>query len=116
LFHCSQYLWGWLYPDEVFAASGRTGREQYAIGKKRVEAWFADFFAYGFAEWNSATYIPIDLIGFFSLYLNAPDETIKEMAKRALDETMKLIAWNSFKGVMNTTYGRTYEENIKTRI
>lgn len=116
LFHCSQYLWGWLYPDEVFAASGRTGREQYAIGKKRVEAWFADFFAYGFAEWNSATYIPIDLIGFFSLYLNAPDETIKEMAKRALDETMKLIAWNSFKGVMNATYGRTYEENIKTRI
>src|SRR5699024_6686958 len=58
----------------------------------------------------------IDLIGFFSLYLNAPDETIKEMAKRALDETMKLIVWNSFKGVMNTTYGRTYEENIKTRI
>ena len=38
------------------------------------------------------------------------------MAKRALDEAMKLIAWNSFKGVMNTTYGRTYEENIKTRI
>ncbi len=116
LFHCCQYLWGFLYPDEAFSASGRSGREQYAIGKARVEQWFDAFFAYGFAEWNSATYIPIDLIGFFTLYLAAPDDSIKDMARRALDETMKLIAWNSFQGVMNTTYGRTYEENIKTRI
>lgn len=116
LFHCAQYLWGSLYPDETFTASGRSGREQYALGKQRVREWFTTFFDYGFAEWNSATYIPVDLIGFFTLYLAAPDGEIRAMAKRALDQTFKLIAWNSFEGVMNSTYGRTYEENLKTRI
>lgn len=116
LFHCAQYLWGDVYPEEKFAASGRSGKEQSILGKKRVEEWFESFFAYGFAEWNSATYIPIDLIGFFTLYLCAPHEEIRKMAKKALDMTIKLIAWNSFEGVMNSTYGRTYEENIKTRI
>lgn len=116
LFHCAQYLWGYLYPDDIFEASGRTGKEQYAVGKQRVKEWFDLFFTYGFAEWNSATYIPIDLIGFFTLYIGAPDEEIRAMAKKALDQTMKLISWNSFEGVMNSTYGRTYEENMKTRI
>lgn len=116
LFHCSQYLWGHIYQDEVFSVSGRSGQEQYEIGKSRVKAWFDTFFAYGFAEWNSATYIPIDLIGFFTLYLCAPDTEIRQMAKRALDFTMWLIRVNSFEGVMNSTYGRIYEETIKTRI
>lgn len=116
LFHCAQYLWGYLYPEETFEASGRTGWEQYQLGKSRVEEWFETFFTYGFAEWNSATYIPIDLLGFFTLYIGAPDEEIRALAKKALDQTMKLIAWNSYEGIMNSTYGRTYEENIKTRI
>lgn len=116
LFHCAQYLWGYLYPEETFEASQKTGLEQYRLGKERVKAWFDTFFACGFAEWNSATYIPIDLIGFFTLYMGAPDPEIRALAKKALDQTMKIIVWNSFEGIMNSTYGRTYEENIKTRI
>lgn len=116
LFHCAQYLWGHIYPDATFEVSGRTGAQQYALGKERVKEWFDTFFTYGFAEWNSVTYIPIDLIGFFTLYIGAPDEEIRAMAKKALDQTIKLVAWNSFEGVMNSTYGRTYEESIKTRI
>ena len=36
--------------------------------------------------------------------------------KKALDFTMQIIGYNSFEGVMNTTYGRIYEETIKTRL
>ncbi|MDO4295340.1 MAG: hypothetical protein Q4D90_04165 [bacterium] len=116
LFHISQYLWGHIYPDETFTESGRSGSEQRAIGKQRLEEWFAIFFRYGFAEWNSATYIPIDFIGFFTLYLTAPDADIREMAKRALDFTMRIVSYNTFGKVMNSTYGRVYEGTIKTRI
>lgn len=116
LFHISQYMWGYLYPNEMFTESGRTGRQQYAIGKKRLENWFSIFFQYGYAEWNSATYIPIDFIGFFTLYLAAPDEDIRQMAKRALDFTLRIVSYNTFGGVMNSTYGRVYENTIKTRI
>lgn len=116
LFHISQYLWGHQFPDEIFTESGRTGREQEAIGKKRIEEWFEVFFRYGYAEWNSATYIPIDFIGFFTLYLCAPDKEIHDMAKEALDFSMRIVVYNTFGGVMNSTYGRVYENTIKTRI
>lgn len=115
LFHVSQYLAGWLFPDETFSSSEKSGREQYGIGKKRVVDWFATFFRYGYAEWNSATYIPIDLIGFFILFEMAPDEDIRRMAKDALDFTFKIVKYNSFNGVMSSSYGRSYEDTLKAR-
>lgn len=116
LFHISQYLWGHQYPEEIFTESGRTGKIQKEYGRQRLEQWFRVFFQYGYAEWNSATYIPVDFIGFFTLYLCAPDETIRQMAKKALDFSMRIVVYNTFHGVMNSTYGRVYENTIKTRI
>lgn len=113
LFHVSQYLAGYIYPDETFTASDRLGKEQYEIGKARLEDWFEKFFEVGFSEWNSTTYFPIDLIGFFSLYLSAPDENIKQLAAKALDETFTLIAINYHGGTMASSYGRVYEHNLK---
>lgn len=116
LFHISQYLAGHLFGEEQFIVSGRTGEEQYLLGKKRVEEWFDIFFRYGYAEWNSATYIPIDLIGFFVLYEMAPDENIKMLAKQALDFTFKIVSYNSFYGVMSSSFGRAYEDTLKARV
>lgn len=116
LFHISQYLWGHQYPEETFTESGRPGAVQEEYGRRRVEQWFDVFFQYGYAEWNSATYIPIDFIGFFTLYLCAPDEKIRAMAKKALDFSIRIVTYNTFNGVMNSTYGRVYENTIKTRI
>lgn len=115
LFHIGQYLAGYLFPEDTFTVSGRKGREQYEIGKQRVENWFKTFEKYGYAEWNSATYIPVDLIGFFILYLMAPDSSIKDAVKRALDFTFKIIAYNSHSGIMCSSYGRAYEETLKGR-
>ncbi len=115
LFHISQYLGGYTYPEEIFSASGHTGKEQYAIGKKRVEAWFETFFKYGYAEWNSATYIPVDLIGFFVLYEMAPDSNMKELVTKAIDFTFKIMSYNTFHGIMSSSYGRAYEETLKVR-
>ena len=113
LFHVSQYLAGHLYPDETFIVSERLGNEQYKIGKERLENWFDKFFEVGFSEWNSTTYFPIDFIGFFSLYLAAPDKHIKELAIKALDYTFSLIALNYHGGTMASTFGRVYEHNLK---
>ncbi len=116
LFHISQYLWGYQYPEDIFTESGRTGAEQMKYGRQRLKEWFDIFFSYGYAEWNSATYIPVDFIGFFTLYLCAPDQEIQTMAKKALDFSMRIVAYNTFGSVMNSTYGRVYENTIKTRL
>ncbi|MCP3030256.1 hypothetical protein LF817_02750 [Halobacillus sp. A1] len=113
LFHVSQYLAGYMVPDKTFKVSGKTGEEQYELGKKRLLEWFDIFFKYGFAEWNSTTYLPIDLIGFYSLYEAAPDNEIKDLAKRALDFTFRIIAINLHGKTMASTYGRVYEHDLK---
>lgn len=115
LFHVSQYLAGNHFKEEVFTASGRTGEEQYYIGKERLEEWFDTFFKYGYAEWNSATYIPVDLIGFFILYELAPDENIRNIAKKAIDFTFEVLVYNTFNGRMTSTFGRAYEDTLKVK-
>ncbi|MCK1993543.1 hypothetical protein GW626_10310 [Peribacillus muralis] len=113
LFHVSQYFAGHLYAEKQFTVSGRTGKEQYEKGKERLEEWFEVFLKYGYSEWNSTTYLPIDLIGFFSLYDSAPDQHIRELAKKSLDLTFKIIAVNLHGKTMSTTYGRVYEHDLK---
>lgn len=115
LFHVSQYLAGYLFSDEIFSVSGRTGKEQMAIGRERVLEWFRNFNKYHYAEWNSATYFPIDLIGLFSLYEAAPDENIVKAASDALDYTFRIIHDNTFHGVMSSSFGRAYENTVKAK-
>ncbi|MEN8906500.1 MAG: hypothetical protein ABF289_11135 [Clostridiales bacterium] len=115
LFHISQYLSGDIYKDEIFTVSKRKGKEQCIIGKKRLSEWFNNFFKYGYSEWNSATYIPINLIGFFVLYELAPDAIIRDMTKKALDFTFKIISYNTFNGIMSSSFGRAYEDTLKVR-
>lgn len=114
LFHISQYFSGYLFENETFLVSQRKGVEQYEIGKERIKEWFAHYFKYGLAEWNSVTYIPIDLIGFFSLYNAAPDKEIRKLAKEALDRIFELVSINSFQETYSSTYGRVYEHNLKS--
>lgn len=113
LFHACQYFAGCLLPEETFVTSGRQGSQQYELGKQRLLQWFDQFEHYGFSEWNSTTYLPIDLIVFFSLYTNAPDEEIKDAAKKALDFTFTIMAVNSHGGTLSSTFGRTYEHDLK---
>lgn len=113
LFHVCQYFAGFLYPEELFKTSQRLGKVQYQLGRRRLEEWFAQFKKVGFSEWNSATYLPIDLIGFFSLYNAAPDKEIKDLAKEALDYTFKIMAINYHGGTLSSTFGRTYEHDLK---
>ncbi len=113
LFHISQYLAGDLYKDKVFTVSNRTGAEQYEIGKKRILDWFEIYNKYGFAEWNSTTYLPVDFIGFATLYKVAPDKEIRDLAKKGMDAIFKIVDINLHNKLMGCTYGRVYEKELK---
>nr|WP_295682149.1 hypothetical protein [uncultured Lachnoclostridium sp.] len=114
-FHVSELLAGELFPDEVFANSGMTGLEHQTKAKRLLLAWFENFFAYGFNEWNSAVYIPIDMIAFFALYDMTKDEELRKLAQRALDKTFAIFAANSYQGVVAASYGRIYLKNLLGR-
>lgn len=112
LFHAGQYLAGILFPDEIFSASGYTGKEQQARGYKKLMEWFDTFELDGYDEWNSVTYIPIDLIGLYSLYLGTSG-MIHERTKKALDTTFVIIAGNMYREQYICAYARVYEEYLK---
>ncbi len=115
LFHLCQYAAGLLYEGQTFKVSGKTAKEVSAIGRRRVMAWYRSFFDYGIAEWNSATYVPVDLIGLFSLRSLTEDREILELTDRAIDFIFRMIAVNSLHGEMNSSFGRAYEKTLKYR-
>lgn len=111
-FHTSQYLAGQLFPDAVFEASGRTGREQQELARQRLLKWFTAVEAHGFAEWNSAAYYPIDFIGLLALYQLAEDDEIRDRARVQLDRLFVMIALHSQTGVPAGSMGRAYEKEL----
>lgn len=113
LFHVAQYMAGALYPEQIFSVSGRLGGQQYEIGRQRIRDWFKRFHRYGLSEWNSTTYLPIDFIGLFSLYIGAPDREIRDEARKCLDFIFKIIAINFHGQTLSSTFGRVYEHNLK---
>lgn len=114
-FHAAQLLAGQLFPDRVFGASRLTGRQLVAKATVLITQWFERFFLYGYEEWNSSVYIPIDMIAYCAIYELARQQELRDMAERALDMTFELLARNSFKGVMACSFGRTYFKNLVGR-
>lgn len=111
-FHVSELLAGELYPDEMFSSAKIKGSEHVERAEKRLDAWFDNFEKNGFIEWNSSVYIPIDLIAIISIVICSENERLVTRAKKILDSVFTLIAENSFKGVMSSSYGRIYFKNL----
>lgn len=111
-FHTSEMLAGQLYPDEIFPNSGMLGRQHMAKAKGLIVEWFEKLLKYGYNEWNSVAYIPVDMLAYISLYELCTDEDIRGLARKALDYTYNIFAKNSFHGIMGTSNGRTYPRDL----
>ena len=114
LFHCCQYLAGSWLPDRIFTCSGKTGREVSARGEELLREWFEGFFEEFITEWNSNAYIPVDVLGLGTLYnLTEPGSEFHQKAKRALDMIFYSLRVNAHKGAVMTSFGRSYEKELK---
>ncbi|GIP31456.1 hypothetical protein [Paenibacillus sp. J2TS4] len=113
LFHTCELLAGQLFPEGHFTNSNETGAQHKAKAEARLKEWFERFLTEGLAEWNSSAYFPIDAIGFIQLYDMAESAEIRKQAKEALDLLYYYMAVNSHLGVLASTYGRSYEKELK---
>lgn len=123
LFSTEEYLIGQLFPDDVFAVDGKTGREHMAMAKTRVDAWMAQRFAYGFTEWYSNNYYPEDVGPMANFIQFAEDSLMVERMKMIMDILwfdMASQSWkyHGFDGALPRTYyvfmssmGRAYSDN-----
>lgn len=114
LFHICQYAAGRLFPDQIFTNSGLTGTQLVAKAEILLDKWFAGFLGEYITEWNSNAYIPVDVLGLCSLYnLTEAGNQWKEAARKALDHIFYDMALLEHKGTVMTTFGRSYEKELK---
>ena len=111
LFHAAQLAAGALYPDAVFTASGRTGRQVYEAGLARCRAWLAEAERAGLEEFNSASYTPVTLAGLLNLVDYAPREEARRAAA-LIDTILQLLARHTFDGSVISPQGRVYRDVI----
>ncbi len=114
LFHVCQYLAGEYLPDQVFSGSRLLGRELRDKAVGLLNEWFESFFEEFITEWNSSAYIPVDVLGLGTLYnLTDKDSEIHQKAGKALDMIFYALSINEHKGAVMTSFGRTYEKELK---
>lgn len=111
-FHVSELIAGLLFPDETFTNSGITGRAHHELAQKRLERWFASILDHGLAEWNSAAYYPVDLIGLMGVYQWA-EGALKQQAKDVLDRLFTMIALHACGSVPAGSMGRAYDKELR---
>jgi len=111
-FHAAQLLAGLTWPDAVFTASGRSGREQAALAAERLRLWFDSVEEEGLAEWNSAAYYPVDFIGLLALAELAP-EPVAGRARALCDRIFTMVALHTLDGVPAGSMGRAYDKELR---
>ena len=113
IFAACEYLAGQLYPDDVFANNGQTGREHMEKAKKRLLYWFDTRFHLGFVEWHSNTYYEEDVAPLSLLIDCCEDPQIVKGAEMLLDLLLLDMAHHSFQGFFCASSGRCYEAQKK---
>ena len=111
LFHGAQLLAGLMYPDDYFARSGRTGREQAEIGFRRCREWLEDVSDDYFEEFLSSGYMCVTTGALLNLVDFAP-EPLSGMASRVMDMLLEQLCRHVFRGSVIGPQGRVYRDVI----
>ncbi|MCX7787407.1 MAG: hypothetical protein N2442_06905 [Spirochaetes bacterium] len=114
IFHTAGYLAGALFPDARFRSSGILGRELAERCARRIRAWILPRLQGGYSEWDSNTYLAMDMYALIALVEYAPSQKIRRLAETLLDKTFFMIACQSIRGAHGCSHGRCYTEGLKT--
>lgn len=112
LFHTCRLLAGELFPHRTFTCSGLTGIQMAQKAETLLKDWFSSFFSEGLTEWNSSAYLPIDMLGFASIYVFAANPLLRELARKGMDFICLLLAQHSIRGILAASAGRTYPKEL----
>ncbi|TDF94379.1 hypothetical protein [Paenibacillus piri] len=113
LFYSAEYIAGLMFPGEHFPNSGQNGLFHALKGQLKSERWIKEKGTYGYMEWHSNTYYEEDMLALLNLHdFGEENGYLRILARQLLDLTVAIMASHSYKGVMATTHGRSYEDSI----
>ena len=114
VWHVAELLAGESFPDDVFPNTGWPGRRHAAHGSLHALAWIRRKLAGGFSEFQSNTYIAIDVLALASVIEFARDSTICAAAEALLDKLLFMLACNSWRGIHGSAHGRSYATMLRS--
>ncbi|MBK9749564.1 MAG: hypothetical protein IPO91_22675 [Chloroflexi bacterium] len=114
LFHVAAYLAGQRAPEQVFANSGWTGRQQMNRARGRIERWILTRLRGNFSEWDSNAYMTLDAFAMLALVDYADSPRLRDMGTALLHKIFFLLACQSYRGVHGSTHGRCYVTGLKS--
>ena len=107
-----EILAGQLYPEHVWASSGRTGKEYRDRGERSALAWMRECAAKGLRAWHSDTAFEEVILVLAHLVGFSEADEVWQMAAVLLDKMLFLLAANSFKGVFGSSRGATSASHL----
>ncbi|MGC9522717.1 MAG: hypothetical protein ACP5HG_12655 [Anaerolineae bacterium] len=115
LFHVAEWMAGQLFPTEEFTNSRQRGLYHATKGRTYITEWLRQRGRFGFDEWHSNSYFPIDIAPLLNVYDFAiyEDDKLRQMAKAVLDYIFFDLAADAYQGVFGTTHGRSYGIYLK---
>lgn len=114
VYHAAQLIAGETFPGQPFPNSGVTGREHAAAGERRCRTWITERLRHGFIEFDSNTYLAIDVFALVSIIDLCADDDLRAMAVALLDKLLFNLASNSWRGIHGSSHGRSYAQALLT--
>ncbi|MBN2852705.1 MAG: hypothetical protein JXQ23_08220 [Clostridia bacterium] len=112
LFHSNEYLAGQLYKDDIFINNKKSGLWHMQHAREFILRWLSWRYEFGFSEWLSNCYYHEDFVALVPLMYLAEDSDIRSKAEIVIKQMFLDMALHSYKGVMGSTHGRAYCQNI----
>ena len=115
LFHVAEWMAGQLFPTEEFTNSRQRGLYHATKGRMYITEWLRRRGRFGFDEWHSNSYFPIDIAPLLNVYdfVIYEDYKLRQMAGTVLDYVFFDLAADTYRGVFGTTHGRSYGRYLK---
>ena len=115
LFHVAEWMAGQLFPTEEFTNSRMRGLYHATKGRTYITEWLRQRGRFGFDEWHSNSYFPVNIAPLINVYDFAiyEDAKLKQMAGGVLDYMFYILAADTYQGIFGTSHGRSYGINLK---
>jgi hypothetical protein len=113
--HTAEYLTARLFPDETFTLDGRTARAHADRARAMIAWWIDQRARWGYTEWNSSTYMGVNLNSLLNLADFSDEPVIRALARDSVTKLFADLAADSLEGQVCGAQCRTYEGPLLDR-
>lgn len=108
----AEYLAAQTFPDATFAFDQHSAAQHQARSRLLIANWIDLRARYGFCEWNSATYMGINVLSLLNLADFAREPALRALASRAVTMLLADLAAEAHHGFVIGAQARLYADDL----